>query len=279
MKDMRLINWVEQGHTGKRPCRYCKISGVNCSHHQIFTNYFPLTLPHDLPPPPPQNPVNRPSYEPSDVATTLRRTDDEIRLDAAAAAFAVNDNVSKESGINGLSAAADIPGFRLDRSFPQEFMHGGAEGVVKLLIKLFKGDNPKSVPITKSAAWRVSDRDWTQIGDEIEEATSMIPSLFGREMPRIDKRFGEFTAEDLFTFVLHIGPIVLRDRLGEPFYSHFVRLGNWMRKMMGFEIKREDVEIEGKLRKEVYEWVEEYERCVSLENEVRKEKKNDESKV
>ena len=81
-------------------------------------------------------------------------------------------------------------------------------------------------------------------------------------MPDPFKHQNWFTAEDYSNFLLYIGPIVLRNRLPQRFYDHFLKLRRWVKALLSFTVSRSSLEEGGWLRREIFDWTDEYERLV-----------------
>ena len=66
------------------------------------------------------------------------------------------------------------------------------------------------------------------------------------------------TAKTWSTWIMYLGPILLRDRFSKPiYYKHFVKLSHLVHLCMSYEMKWTDVEV---IQNGFIEWVQEYER-------------------
>jgi len=95
-----------------------------------------------------------------------------------------------------------------------DYMHVVCLGVVKKLIKFWvKGMKPN----------RIVQIDLDDINSSIENVRQYIPSDFIR-LPRPLVDFDYLKATEFRTFVLYTGPIVLKGKLKQSLYSHFMLL-------------------------------------------------------
>ncbi|QRV84316.1 Transposase family tnp2 [Ceratobasidium sp. AG-Ba] len=102
----------------------------------------------------------------------------------------------------------------------------------------------------------ISPADWAEIGRETEAASASIPSYFTRPLPNINTQRRLYCGESWAFWLLYIGPIVLRNRLADKYYNHFLELVSIVKCLIQFENSTERIE---QLREEMAGYVERYE--------------------
>ena len=233
-----------KGHNGFCPCRFCEIHGVRCPPATVY--YVPLA---------------RYGGEDSYNPTALQKRTHERFLNQAeevikAPTAVEEDRLSLEYGIKGVPLLSLIPTLTLPLSFPLDFMHLIFENLVPNLIAHYTGnfkglDDGAEEYIIPANIWSEVCRTGSASGDT-------IPSQFGARMPNIEKERSHMTAEAWSFWVMHIGPIVLRNRFKKPrYYSHFMKLVHLIHLCLAYDMKATDVD---KIRLGFQEWVVEYER-------------------
>ncbi|KAI5454312.1 hypothetical protein NCC49_004369 [Naganishia albida] len=104
--------------------------------------------------------------------------------------------------------------------------------------------------ITKSTEeYVISKDDWILIN------TKLIPAQLAPYVKSVTKR-SFWNANTYAWFLMHLGPIVLKDRLADKYYRHFVRLSDLTKQATQMEIKRSAVDA---LERGFVAWVEEFE--------------------
>ncbi|KAI5449394.1 hypothetical protein NCC49_004736 [Naganishia albida] len=119
-------------------------------------------------------------------------------------------------------------------------MHILFENIMKELLGLWEGDCKASM-VTEDADGKlkedyvVAKRDWDAMDREVSESNATVPAQMARRL----------------------GPILLKNRLSEVYYDHFVRLSQSTRIMTKVEITEEEVEV---LTQGLVDWVKDFER-------------------
>lgn len=138
-------------------------------------------------------------------------------------------------------------------------MHLVFENLIPNLIRHYTGDfkglgaGVESYELPKST--------WEAIGDAAVRSGDTIPSDFGARMPNIYTERSSMTAETWSTWIMYLGPILLRGHFSKTtYYDHLAKLSNLVHLCVSYEMSRSDIEA---IRTGFIEWVEEYERHVS----------------
>lgn len=140
-------------------------------------------------------------------------------------------------------------------------MHAMFENVVKELMDLWGGvfkvgilAGPASTRLEDDFV--VSQADWKSINSEILASNATVPTAIADRVRSISNR-SYWTAESYSYFLLFLGPIVIKDRLPDRYYSHFPRLSKIARILVQFEIQEAVIP---ELRRELAQWVRDYEK-------------------
>lgn len=233
-----------KGHNGYCPCRWCEITGIRNTGEKV--NYFPL---------------HREENRCDPHALRYRRHRRFIRqaTKVITAKTALESNrLSRKYGIKGLPGLFLLGSIRFPASFPFDFMHLVFENLVPNLIRHYTGDF-KGLG-TGVESYELPKSTWEAIGDAAVRSGDTIPSDFGARMPNIYAERSGMTAEMWSTWIMYLGPILLRDQFSKAtYYDHFAKLSNLVRLCVSYEMSRSDIEA---IRVGFIEWVEEYERHV-----------------
>ena len=167
-----------------------------------------------------------------------------------------SDQLSRKYGIKGLPGLFLLGSVKFPISVPFDFMHLIFENLVPNLLQHytrdFKGLN------TGTESYKLPKSVWEEIGDAAAQSGDTIPSDFGARMPNIYAERSSMTAETWSTWIMYLGPILLRDRFSKPiYYEHFMKLSHLVRLCMSYEMRRSDIEL---IRNGFIEWVQEYEK-------------------
>jgi hypothetical protein len=101
-------------------------------------------------------------------------------------------------------------------------MHVLYENITKQLLKLWEGDYKLKV-INGDAAQKlvrsyvISAANWTRIDTDTVRSTMMVPAQMAPYVKSVTKR-STWNADCYSYFLMHLGPIVLRDRLDNVYY-------------------------------------------------------------
>jgi hypothetical protein len=237
-----------KGHNGICPCRFCEIRGVQNPGVQRSPYYVPLNRSH----------TSSPSYDPRNLPkrqhpTFMRQAHEVAFTDAVGA----RENLAKQYGIKGVSILSKLSTVRFPDSFPYDFMHLIWENVIKNLFSMWFGDF-KGLD-TGSGNYKLPKEVSETIGRESLAAGGTIPYAMGPAPPNPASDKVSWTADTRSFWTLHLGPPLLRNRLPEPYYTHFLSLVKLLSTCLEFDMARDDLPT---LREGFAAWVEEYERCV-----------------
>lgn len=143
-------------------------------------------------------------------------------------------------------------------SFPLDLMHVLDENIMKQLLTLWEGYWKTKIingEITKSTEEYVIPKDdWILINKEVAQPTKLIPAQLAPHVKSVTKR-SFWNANTYAWFLMHLGPIVLKGRLGDKYYRHFVRLSDLKKQATQMETKRSEVDA---LERGFVAWVEEF---------------------
>lgn len=105
--------------------------------------------------------------------------------------------------------------FDIIACFPFEYMHLVCLGVTRKLLHLWTS-GPR-------CSFRLSQREIESISVDLELHQNTFTTEFARK-PRSLKELDRWKATELRSFLLYVGPVVLRKILAEPLYKHFLTL-------------------------------------------------------
>ena len=131
--------------------------------------------------------------------------------------------ISKPSIFQGLGRILPLP-----TCFPGDLMHQPVINLCDLLISLWRGKMKVYNPDKKSTwDWAIfmNTRLWEEHGEEVESASSSIPSSFGRppRNPALKLSSG-YKAWELLLYIYGLGPGIFYGILPDKYYSHFCKL-------------------------------------------------------
>lgn len=237
-----------KGHNGYSPCRCCEIKGIRNPGEKV--NYVPLYRDSE-----------GGGYNPH--ALRYRHHHRFIRQASkvvAADTLTESDRLSRKYGIKGLPGLFLLGSVRFPTSFPFDFMHLIFENLVPNLIRHYTGDFKGLGAGAES--YELPNGVWETIAGTAAQSGDTIPSDFGARMPNMDTERSSMTAETWSIWIMHLGPILLRDHFLKPaYYEHFMKLSNLVHLCTSYEMKRSDIKL---IRDGFIEWVQEYERYGAL---------------
>jgi hypothetical protein len=251
--DMQAIKHLGgmKGPKAKAPCRGCLIIGVY--HSARKTYYVPLAEPIDTSD---NSSGTTRSYDP--LALPLRTEEKTIRhLERIENAPTIHerDELAKRYGISGPSLLDRIPSIQRPTSYPHEFLHlfllNHGPGLVSLWINSCRG-----ISDSGSEEYLISNSDWVAIGQETEEATKLIPAAFIRPLPNIQTSWRLYCGESWSFWLTYVGPIVLRGRLRQKYYDHYMQLVNILKCLLELSNTTQRIQ---QLRQDVAHYVESFE--------------------
>ncbi|QRV83077.1 Transposase family Tnp2 protein [Ceratobasidium sp. AG-Ba] len=250
--DMQAIKHLEEmkGVGGKLPCRGCESEAIY--HRNKRTYYLPLAEPLD-----PDNPAARTSsYDPLNLPT---RTEAGMKRQTQKMLNAETpreyEKLGTKYGISGPTILDQIPSLKRPTSYPHEFLHLFLLNHFRDLVSLWSSTDP-AITDDGCEDYLISPADWAEIGRETEAASASIPSYFTRPLPNINTQRRLYCGESWAFWLLYIGPIVLRNRLADKYYNHFLELVSIVKCLIQFENSTERIE---QLREEMAGYVERYE--------------------
>ncbi|KAJ9106869.1 hypothetical protein QFC19_002998 [Naganishia cerealis] len=147
-------------------------------------------------------------------------------------------------------------------SFPFDLMHLLFENVIKTLFDIWSGTfkpgilSDPSLDTRASYDYVISADDWKAIAREVAASNHLVPSSIARRLHDINAR-GFWTAETWMYFLLFLGPIVLKGRLHDRYFLHYLQLSGIARTITGIEISGDDLD---SIEKGLAHWVADYER-------------------
>jgi hypothetical protein len=231
-----------KGHNGITPCRSCKIKGVSAPDK---TYYVPL-----------MEPGKTGTWDAEDLP--LREHGDWAK---ATSDIACQSNKIKKNemamfhGIKGMPTIGRVGSINYARGIPWDFMHLLFENVIQNLVNLWKGrfkglgrgkeDYIIPVPV------------WKEIGKESVMAVKNIPAAFVRSLGNIAEEPGTYTAESWAFWFMYLAPILLKGRLHDQYYKHFLQLVGILKTCMKYSLSHMEVDA---MQVEIISWVETYER-------------------
>ncbi|CAE7185763.1 unnamed protein product [Rhizoctonia solani] len=247
--DMQAIKFLMnfKGPNGYIPCRECLTAGVY--HTERKTYYIPLAQP--LPPNSLSSTVQ--TYDPRNLPLrTDSNTVAQLQRIENAATNKQADDLCKKFGICGPSILDRIPSIARPSSYPHEFMHLFLLNHGPDLISIWIGTHT-GVP---GRARLISLANWGLIGTETAESTYLLPASYIRPLPNIATSWGLYTAESWSFWIIYIGPVVLRGRLAQKYYDHYLELVSILKCLLS--LKNTVARIE-QLREDIIHYVETFE--------------------
>jgi hypothetical protein len=262
-----------KGHNGICPCRFCKIRGVRVPGDTHSPHYVPLNREHH-PAAQVRDGEERvfillmlsqaghsiPVYNARDLP---KRTHDSFLAQAREVAFTdavgAREKLAKHYGIKGISILSYLSTISFPHSFPYDFMHLIWENVVKNLFSLWFGDFKGLDAGTGS--YQLDQDIINDIGAEGAAAGSSIPYTFGTAPPNIASDKVSWTADSRSFWTLHLAPVLLRDRLPDHYFVHFLELVKLLNICLEFDMDRTNIDV---LHEGFASWVEDFERYVVI---------------
>jgi hypothetical protein len=220
--DIPAISMVMRmkGHNGVCPCRACEITGVCVPGDQRLPLYVPLDRSRH---PEAKAPRSVKKHDPMQLPL---RTQERFMEQACEVQMAdtvkQSKELAKEYGIKGVPLLSLLSSLSFPTSFPYDFMHLIWENVVKNLFELWTG-NHKGLG-TGKGDYKISPEDFKEIGKLSEAAGASIPYVFGPCPPNVAGDSVPWTANLRLFWTMHMAPQLLKKRLRDPYYGHFLEL-------------------------------------------------------
>jgi hypothetical protein len=243
-----------KGHNGVRPCRMCHINGLRIPDSRATTHYVPLDRSRH-----PDVRADCSAIKKYDPSRLPLRTHAEFLEQGRQVQFASNrtssDELSKQSGIKGISILIYLSSIYFPSSFPYDFMHLIFENVIKNLVLLWTG-NFKGLD-EGSGSYEFNPKVWEAIGAATAASGSSIPLAFGARPPNVADDKSATTADTWSFWLLYLGPVLLSRRFrNQVYFNHFIELAKLIHTCLQFEITMDEVST---LRVGFEMWVEKYE--------------------
>jgi hypothetical protein len=124
---------------------------------------------------------------------------------------------AQEYGINDRPIFARLKSFDLAKCAPYDIMHLLFENLVPNMIKHWIGKFKKLNQGTGN--YQLADNVWNEIGLLTAQATCTIPAAFVGTLPDIAQDRTLYKAEAYSFWIQYIAPILLLNRLPEPYYE------------------------------------------------------------
>ncbi|QRV91910.1 Transposase family Tnp2 protein [Ceratobasidium sp. AG-Ba] len=235
-----------KGHNAMVPCCTCYTQGVLCRREKNSVYYVPLSLPGEEEGYPPEMLLLRTHELFLNHYNSLDSLDDrQVR----------RKQLAKELGIKDRPIFARLKSFDISCCAPYDVMHLLFENLVPNMIKHWTGKFKKLDQGTGN--YQLAEAVWKQIGKETAKATSTIPVTFVGTLPDIAEDQTLYKAEAYSFWIQYIAPIVLRGRLPEPYFEHFLLMRDIIIMSIQVDITEEQVD---ELQRMVNRWVIDYER-------------------
>jgi len=231
-----------KGHNGFSPCRSCNIQGVRAPNARIY--YVPL-------------------MEPNETATwdaeklPLRKHEDWAKVTSDIACWKTKkkkNEIAMSNGIKGMPSIGRVGSIDYARGVPWDFMHLLFENVIKNLVNLWMGKFKNLNDGTED--YIIPEKIWEEIGKETTSAIKNIPAAFVRSLGNIIKEQAIFTAEGWAFWFMYLAPILLKGRLHQKFYKHFLELVDILKTCMKYSLSHIEVD---NMERQIISWVETYE--------------------
>lgn len=243
-----------KGHNAISPCRFCTMKAVPRRSGKKVTYYLTRRKPA--------------SYENPDYGNLPLRFHQTVRGQAQIIEGTKQDKAKRRlqmlHGIRGkvrlLGHPADtytyaaslqtslfcIDSLDCPRSYPIDLMHLLFENIAPQLISLWRGTYKTELITSKKKEtlkqdYVISSHDWSAIEEEIRRSNKTTPS---QAVPRVGniKNKSFWTAETYSYFLMFLGPVVLKGRLPEKYYKHFILLSEITKRLTMLEIKWDALE-------------------------------------
>lgn len=106
----------------------------------------------------------------------------------------------------------------------------------------------------------ISESNWVEIGHLSSAASYTLPSSFSRAIPNIHTEQYLFIAETYCVWFTYLAPALLQNRWSgtNRFYDHAMLLVSIIKRLVDYDIPRQDVEVGGLLREDIIKFVEQY---------------------
>jgi len=147
------------------------------------------------------------------------------------------------------------------KSFPLDLVHVLFENIMPQLLSMWEGTYKAAIITGEKNGklqtdWVICSADWLAINNDVLRSNATTPSQLARKIGSITAR-GFWTADTYAHFMMFLGPIVLKGRLGDRYYKHFVILSEVVKVLTGLEIEKSQLPM---IEKVLVTWVRDFER-------------------
>lgn len=143
------------------------------------------------------------------------------------------ENLKHFKGVKGASAVTDIPHFDRSKGFVPDYMHAVLLGVMLMFLTLWTNSKNHLEPFYLSKDTR------SQIDKILETIT---PPDDVTRTPRKLSQLNDWKASELRAFLIYYGPIVLKNRLNDLYFQHFLILVKAIHLLNQEEISPNDID-------------------------------------
>jgi hypothetical protein len=140
-------------------------------------------------------------------------------------------------------------------------MHVFYENIMKAMLGLWQGTYKAAMMTGRDELdedYVVPERQWQLIDEEVAESTKLVPAQMAPSISSVSER-GYWNADTYAYFMMHLGPIVMKNRLPARYYNHFVDLADLVQLSTRIEITETEVR---RIELGFVSWVQEFERLV-----------------
>ncbi|GET63857.1 transposase domain-containing protein [Rhizophagus irregularis DAOM 181602=DAOM 197198] len=197
------------GHNSYMACRYCNLRGIY--NNQI---YYPTT--------PPSIETYK-TYNPSDLPKRTHR-DYKTRIEQITTIppSRTHDTLISDLGVTGRSVLLEIETTRFPTCFPIDIMHLFYENIALYMLKHWMGCFFKD-SILNDQPYVINNKQWTEIGIEMETVRKSIPTDFGRPPRNILHHHNGYKAEEWASWITLYSLPLLKDRLPAKYLKEEIR--------------------------------------------------------
>ncbi|KAJ9095575.1 hypothetical protein QFC20_006622 [Naganishia adeliensis] len=119
-------------------------------------------------------------------------------------------------------------------------MHLLLENVMKGLLELWSGSFKAQTTLGNSKAkskepYVIAKQSWDDMDTAVASSGKLIPSAMIGSIVSVSSRW-RWTAETHLSFLITLGPIILKDHLAKPYFDHFLDLSALVKKLIGLSI-------------------------------------------
>lgn len=110
--------------------------------------------------------------------------------------------------------------------------------------------------VSSNEDYVIPERIWKVMNAEVSRSNKSVPSQISRRISSLTTR-GYWTAETYSFFMTHLGPILLKGRLGNKYFEHFSKLSHMARILTQIEISETQLHV---IDVGMKEWVDQFEK-------------------